>query len=281
MEADILVRFISGFYTFDDWNFFCRLRHVLKPVLGYSVRGQKLLTLNECIDFCDNLRDGSVTIDPVIKILEDDIKSTCSRDATDDGTIDGNYFLYICLWVYHHQTGRGHDVMTSSFMSTGAGRCERSSPLGNRTSVIDSYIDSIIQLKKETRKISKNIVRDSVQMEEVVNRILADCCLQVSGDQQEQVVGVAEELMTAVMNGDEGLWGIVHKTRGDVKYTIDEFKKCLEFRDRLLEAVRAESSGDIVEEALYQFCMSIAKVPLLQLVTRRSVDEARVSHGGG
>jgi hypothetical protein len=171
--------------------------------------------------------------------------------------------------------------MTSSFMSTGAGRCERSSPLGNRTSVIDSYIDSIIQLKKETRKISKNIVRDSVQMEEVVNRILADCCLQVSGDQQEQVVGVAEELMTAVMNGDEGLWGIVHKTRGDVKYTIDEFKKCLEFRDRLLEAVRAESSGDIVEEALYQFCMSIAKVPLLQLVTRRSVDEARVSHGGG
>ena len=230
MEVDIFVRFIENFFDpASDYEFYIFLRRdVLGPILGAATRGVATLAPSDCAELA---RKISLKKNLNAKSVMDTIRG--------EKNVDGVYFIYICLWVFHHQEQPVVSVDSSE--------------------LIDSYIDSIVSLKNQTkllRNSAKPLVRDSVNMEEVIGRMLSDCCAERAGSCDERILSSADKLMKAVMNGDHKVWGkLVASSRCDAEATFSQAMTC---RDKLLESLAEEKEEGEIESALYEFCVSIA-----------------------
>lgn len=224
MEVDIFVRFLERFYSGKDFAFFTFLRRTVACEQG-------ALSLEDCERICAKLFRTADLRHTVMGTIRDEIsKKNNSRSAH----IQCDFFVYIALWVFHHQ-----------------GETRATSP---GTSSISDYVDSILMLKSQTHKQKhpKNILRESVQMEEVVNQMLADCC---HGD--KQAVHAADALMQAVMTEDAKNWAELGGLR-------PEFDQCLIARDNLLKAIEEGRSEGELERVLFEFCGKIAQTRVLR-----------------
>ena len=254
MEIDIFVRFLENFYDPEfDFEFFKYMRReILGPIIGAANRGVATLSIGDCDQLAKKISSDTKNFLNFKTVMET-IRSE-SRGKSDQ--VDGMYFLYICLWVFHHQrVGSGVASQDNS--------ARVSAPtVSDSSQLIDSYIDSILTMKSQTKLIrhsvvNKSLVRDSVNMEEVIGRILSDCCAERTGHCDKKILNLADKLMTAVMNSDSGAWSRLVPGDDNARY----FDRAVERRNRLLECVAAEKDEGEIESALYDFCVSIAEVP--------------------
>ena len=265
MEVDIFMRFLENFYDpKNDFDFFIYLRRdILGSIIGAPNRGVATLSITDCDVFARRISGAKKNFN--FKSVMDTIKSEAKGKQ-----IDGIYFVYICLWVYHHHHQRGVGGVGGG---GGVASQEHDSSL-----LIDSYIDSIVSLKNQRKQIqnctNKSLVRDSVNMEEVIARMLSDCCAQRAGGCDDRTLKLADDLMTSVMNGDEKMWNHLVSKEDDVGYSKTFFSKATERRNKLLQCLAAEKDEKDIEEALYEFCESIADTPIL--LGKRFVEQVQI-----
>ena len=245
MEVDIFVRFLEQFYDPEsDFDFFMYLRReILGPIIGAPNRGVATLSMGDCDVLAKKISSDTKNF-LNFKTVMDTIKSE-SRGG--EMHVDGVYFMYICLWVFHHQRSSSIGGLSGA-------------PVSDSSQLIDSYIDSILTLKSQTKMLrhsTKSLVRDSVNMEEVIGRMLSDCCAERAGTCDGKTLSLADKLMTAVMNGDMALWSKFAPGEENQEY----FSRAVEQRNKLLECLAAEKDERDIEEALYEFCVSIADTP--------------------
>lgn len=229
MDVDIFLRFLEGFYGAKDFEFFAFLKRSMTVEPG-------AVSLDDCDRICTRLFRNHPSLKQTVM---DTIKEEVSKKIRDHKKIQSDFLIYISLWVFHHQ-----DVPTRTTTSP--------------NSSISDYVDSILMLKSQTQKQKqqpKNILRESVQMEEVVNQMLADCCVRETGD--GGTVEAADALMQAVMTGDEKNWD-------ELGGTGIEFTECLQARDNLLEVIGEGGNELQLEQVLFAFCGSIARTSVLK-----------------
>jgi hypothetical protein len=236
MEADTLLRFIEGFYGSRELELFFYARRM--------VSGLSSMTLDDCERLCGKIFP---TDHGLVSAVVSTIKAELGKRHI--ASVQSEYFVYMTLWVFHHR-----DRMSA-----------KSTPVTSPSSspTIAEYVDSILMLKHETNKqrskAPENILRESVQMEEVVNRMLADCCKDVVGTTFEpETLVLADRLMQCVMTGDEVEW---MESGGERK----EYSVCLEKRDELLDTIQRGNGEEELESSLFKFCSAIAHTRVLQL----------------
>ncbi len=239
MEVDIFLRFLEGFYIVKDFEFFVALKRLVSCEPAS-------LSLEECDRLCVKLFRNYPNSSELKRTVGDTIKEEISKkqNSRTGVSIQCDFFVYIALWVFHHQ-----EVPPTTTRAT--------SP----NSSISDYVDSILMLKSQTHKqkmtAPKNILRESVQMEEVVNQMLADCCARETGNGGKEAVETADALMQAVMTGEEKNWNEL----GGNKW---EFSDCLAARDNLLRAIEEGEGEAELEDTLFAFCGKIAQTRVLR-----------------
>ena len=223
MEVDIFVRVMTDFYDPTDVLF----HDFVKRSVGSS---HQLVSLDQCVDLAEEI------FGPKHAAVTDAVAETLSRETADEpnAKIQLSYFIYITVWVFHHQR-RDMDLRTSQH---GFEESVRASFRGGEKNLIDSYVESIIDLKNQTR-----VLREShVELERAVERILADTCAKRGAD-----VSQADKLMQIVMSDDMQGW---KSTKG----SSEGWQEAVSARDSLLSARESE-----MEFFLRKFCDAIAK----------------------
>lgn len=236
MEIDIFVRVVHGFYDATDVLFLEYVKHFMRPFSGAQL---KLLSLSE-LDSVTNRIFGNEQ-----QSVGEAVMSTLRAEAEHiNAAIDPNYYVYISLWVFHHQRLE-IDVRSSTH---GFEESFRDSLKGGGN-LIDSYIDSIISLKQAKKQTElKNRTKmsvESLELEKLVHTVLADACRQ-----DEDLFKKADHLMQTVL--------MEEPFEGDLG-------ECILARNALLLAV--EKNHDI-ESQLHLFCDTIASAALRNTSSR-------------
>ena len=249
MEVDIFVRLAQGFFDSTDLQFFQYVRNILGPIQDIS--------LCECEAIVKKIfgAEQAHVGQAVLATLEAEIRNL---ESFSDGPvrIEPSYLVYIALWVFHHQKGteRGkcmqstqHGFQIRDSLSTVGGSGENN--------LIDNYIDSILSLKQLTAQSRQSAQRASTQssrdMEQLVVRVLGEACKAHCGSADPALLASADKLMQAAMNEDKAAWAAICGKPNA------HFVKCLNARDGLMAAVD-EGKDALIDDALWQFCLSIA-----------------------
>ena len=244
MEVDMFVRIVNGFYDATDVLFLHYIKGVVRPMAG------QLLTIQQCESITHQIfgHEQAVVGDAVLSTLRAEIDSAGSES---DGKIDSGYYIYISLWVFHHQRNEANASQHGfeEFVRESLRGGWKSVAESGGTNLIDNYIDSIISLKNQTKLELERNEQQNFQIEEVVNATLQQACSRVIGHCDESVIATADRLMQAAMSSDADMW----LTSGGGK---GEWTSALRARDALLLAVDRDDKS--VESKLAEFCESIA-----------------------
>lgn len=255
MEVDIFARILNGFYDPVDVMFY---EYAKRHVRGHA-SGSKMLTLRDCEEVTRKIfgQEQAVVGDTVLSTLQEELDGLPGqvRDSATT-TINVSYFEYISLWVFHHQRLEP-DVRDSLNQFANILR-ESLSVIGEAPgNLIDSYIDSIIQLKNQTRlelekpPLSELPAQETDELGLMVAQVLQRACERKLGKSPDpSCVGQADRLLQAVMNEDLSAW----IKEGS---TPIEFNRAAFARDQLLRSV--ESDLPDVERKLAAFCDQIVE----------------------
>ena len=236
MEVDIFVRIMTSFYDNTDVLFLDFFKRYLRQIGGSTT---------QAFSFDDSVRLLESIFGHEQRDVAEAVIETLVSENSEQVSVHASYLIYISLWVFHHQRNR-IDLRSSQhgFEELVRESFRTQKPEKN---LIDSYVDSILELKNQTKilKSQQASLRQShMQLEQVVNSILADACRR-HGCSLE----LADRLMQAVMSEDHSGW------------TDSEgaWSKAVQDRDRLLHVVSSPNASDAeIEPYLRNFCETIA-----------------------
>jgi hypothetical protein len=239
MEVDTFVRIVIGFYDSTDVLFLEFVKSQLL-VLSGPLSVEQCDEVTRKIFGSEQQQVGHV----VMSTIRGEVGNCASEKFP---VVDPGYFVYISVWVFHHQ--RMEMDLTASLH--GFEDTLRNSALqsDHQPHLIDEYIDSIISLKHARQmELDKHQEThphrsvESLKLEQVVQSVLADACMQIAGNSSANTLAAADSFMQAVLNNQKV---------GDA----NDFEECLKARNELLRAVEQDSN---VETKLEHFCRKIA-----------------------
>lgn len=244
MEVDIFVRVVSGFYDSTDVLFIEYVKQFLRPL------ADNLVSLDDCEKLTATIfgSEQAAVGDAVLDTLHVELENAGSSSAA----IDVAYYLYISVWVFHHQrldmdvrdSLHGFEQFVRDSLQTGWTQATVALPTREPPkNLIDSYIDSIISLKNQTKLLESRQLRDST--EEVVNQILKEACVAHTGKCDAHTLSQADALVQAVMSDDKSRWLRMAAESGWVK--------AMKERDRVMDSASSEET----EVSLRRFCDAI------------------------
>lgn len=228
MEVDIFVRAFTDFYDPTDVLF----HDFVKRSVGLPPH--QLVSLPDCVGLAEQI------FGPKHAPVTQAVLETLERETENEpnAKIQLSYFIYITVWVFHHQR-RDMDLRSSQHGFEESVRASFRADNGKgQKNLIDSYVDSILDLKNQTRMLRES----HVELERAVERILADCCMRRGSDVQ-----LADRMMQIVMSDERNEW----KRIGG---SSEGWSETVAARDSLLSANESE-----MEFLLNKFCDSVAK----------------------
>ena len=229
MEIDIFVRIINGFYDATDILFLDYVKQMMP-------RPARQLVLDDCALLTSKIfgAEQEHVGDAVMGTLGSQVEE---RTAA---TIDPSYYVYICVWVFHHQRME-LDMRTSVHGFEDSVKKNR-----KNTTLIDNYIDSILSLKEARRSVilsqateagGANKSTESLKLESLIESVLADCCAKLGAD-----LPVADRLMQEILTGGK----------------VGGMGDCVMARNELFLAVENQEDQSEIESKLIAFCTSVA-----------------------
>lgn len=242
MEIDTFVRLLTGFYDETDLAFLDFFKRAVHQTVDFALTNATF-SFPDCTRIVRSVfgSQQAQVAEAVIETLATEIESAQCPDSN-TVNVHVSYLVYIALWVFHHQRNR-IDVRSSQHGFEEIVRQSFRDQVGEKN-LIDSYVDSIIDLRNKTRILRETAQSSgNVGLEHAVNQILGSSCRAYGSSLDE-----ADRLMQAVMSENKQAW-----THIDLK----AWNRALVERDRLLHAVTV--SGD-VETELKKFCDTIASI---------------------
>jgi hypothetical protein len=233
MEVDVFVRCLTKFYDATDLLFH---NYVKRSVPTASF----LISYDDCLELARKIFGPSqeFVAEAVIDTLANEIQ--VASNQIEDISVHVSYFVYITVWVFHHQRN-DLDIRSSQH---GFEDVVRQSFQIKDKNLIDSYVDSILELKSLTKQLRQTEeLRDShIELETAVRAILSESCRK-----HKVSIDSADHLMQAAMNDDRRTW--IEFCGNDLGWG-----KAVRLREQLLSA----SDSPQMESYLRIFCDSIA-----------------------
>lgn len=229
MEIDIFVRIINGFYDATDILFLDYVKQMMP-------RPARQLVLDDCALLTSKIFGAEQ------QHVGDSVMGTLGSEVDQrSATIDPSYYVYICVWVFHHQR-MDLDMRTSVHGFEDSVKKNR-----KNTNLIDNYIDSILSLKEARRSVilsqateaggGANKSTESLKLESLIESVLADCCAKLGAD-----LPVADRLMQEILTGGK----------------VGGMGDCVIARNELFLAVENQEDQSQIESKLIAFCTSVA-----------------------
>jgi hypothetical protein len=248
MEVDTFVRCLTNFYDSTDILFH---NYVKRSVPTASF----LISFSDCVQIARNIFGPTqeFVAEAVIDTLSNEMEGVGSTSRVEDISVHVSYFIYITVWVFHHQRN-DLDIRSSQH---GFEDVARQSFQIKDKNLIDSYVDSILELKtltkqlRQTDEIMSPMRESHIELESAVRYILTESC-----KKHKSSIDLADHLMQAAMNEDRRSWANYGGTESG-------WAQAVRLRDQLLQA----SDSPQMESFLRIFCDSIASSAAARTVT--------------
>ena len=239
MEVDIFVRALTGFYDSTDIVFHDFVKRSIRSTAS------PLISFPNCVQITRGIfgPQQAFVAEAVIETLANEVRSSSEADNV---SVHVSYLIYITVWVFHHHR---NDLDVRSSQHGFEDMVRQSFQVKDNKNLIDSYVDSILELKSMTRQLRDQQIhqheplREShLELEKAVKTILAQSCAKHGSSVED-----ADKLMQSVMSEDRSTW--VEITGRDSGWSM-----AIRLRDQLLHT----SDSPQMEYHLRQFCDAIA-----------------------